>query len=77
MDAIHRQALLFVRFTAVCLMVIGLLDIGLYLAQCLQPKNPAPVKVLPIALNAIPFVAGLVVLFKAKSVAAWISEKFE
>jgi hypothetical protein len=104
MDATHRQALLFVWFTAGCLMVVGLLDTGLYVAQHLPPKQPAPVvqsgnsapvnqsndaasaveprhstpmKVLPIALNSIPFVIGVVGLVRAKAVANWISDKLE
>ena len=95
MDATFRQALLFVRFTAVCVMMVGLLDTGLYVAQCWQQKQPppaaqiqnpapvspsehaAPVKVVPFVLNAIPFVVGIVMLVKAKSIAAWISEKLE
>ena len=43
MDAPHRGALSFVRLVAACFMVVGLLDIGLYLTKCLLPKPPAPV----------------------------------
>jgi hypothetical protein len=42
MDAPNRGALMFVRFTAACLMVVGLLDTGLYLAKCLRPKPNWP-----------------------------------
>ena len=58
-------------------MVVGLLDTGLYLTQCFEPKHPAPVKILPIALNSIPFVIGVVILVKARAVAEWISDKLE
>ena len=58
-------------------MVIGLLDTGLYLTQCFEPKHPAPVKILPIVLNSIPFVIGVVILIKARAVANWISDKLE
>ena len=68
---------MFVRFAAACLMVIGLLDIGLYLTQCFEPKHPVPVKILPIVLNSIPFVIGVVILIRTKTVANWISDKFE
>ncbi len=95
MDATLRQALLFVRFTAVCVMLVGVLDTGLYMAQRWHPKpappavqvqDPtlasapepaAPVKVVPLVLNAIPFVIGIVMLFKARSIAEWIGEKLE
>jgi len=42
-----------------------------------QTKHTAPVRVLPIVLNSVPFVIGVFVLVKAKSIADWISEKFE
>ena len=58
-------------------MVVGLLDTGLYLTQCFEPKHPAPVKILPIAFNSIPFVIGVVILAKAKAIANWISDKLE
>ena len=68
---------MFVRLVAACFMVIGLLDTGLYVTQCFEPKHPAPVKILPIALNSIPFVIGVVILIKAKAIANWISDKLE
>jgi hypothetical protein len=77
MDAPLRGALNFVRLVAACFMVVGLLDTGLYLTQCFEPKHPAPVKALPIVLNSIPFVIGVVILIKAKAVANWISDKLE
>ena len=77
MDAPIRGALNFVRLVAACLMVIGLLDTGLYLEKCFEPKNPAPVKILPIVLDSIPFAIGVVILIKAKAVANWISDKLE
>jgi hypothetical protein len=77
MDAPNRGALKFVRLVAACFMVIGLLDTGLYLTQCFEPKHPAPVKILPIVFNSIPFVIGVVILIKARAVANWISDKLE
>ena len=68
---------MFVRLVAGCFMVVGLLDAGLYLTQCFEPKHPAPVKILPIVLNSIPFVIGVVILAKAKAIANWISDKLE
>jgi len=86
---------MFVRFTAACLIAIGLLDTGLYVAHCFRSKNPAPpaqsqksapglqleqvapVKVLPVVLNSVPLLAGVVALAKSKAIADWISEKLE
>lgn len=42
-----------------------------------QPRHSAPVKALPIAVNSIPFVAGVVILIRAKAIANWISDKLE
>jgi hypothetical protein len=77
MDAPLRGALNFVRLVAGCFVVIGLLDTGLYLTKCLLPKPPAPVKALPIVLNSIPSVIGVIILVKAKAVANWLSDKLE
>jgi len=77
MDSPLRGALNFIRLVAACFMVIGLLDTGLYLTQCYAPKNPAPVKALPMALNLIPFVIGVAILIRAKAIAHWIADKLE
>ena len=66
-----------VRLIAACVMVIGLLDMGLYITQCLAPKHPMPVKTFPIVLNSIPLVIGVAVLIKAKAIANWIADKLE
>lgn len=68
---------MFVCFTGGCLMAIGLVDVGLYLSKCLLSHPPLPFKVMPIVINAIPFVAGVAVLIKARAIADWISDKFE
>ena len=77
MDSSQRGALMLVRLIAGCVMVIGLLDTGLYLTQCLAPKQPVPVRVLPIVLNLIPFIIGVVLLIRAKAIAGWINDKLE
>jgi len=77
MDAPHRGALMLVRFVAGCVMVIGLLEVGLYLTKCFIPKPPLSVKVLPLVVNSTPLVIGVVILIKAKAIAAWIADKLE
>ena len=66
-----------VRLIAACVMVVGLLDTGLYLTQCLASKQPVPVKILPIVLNSIPFVIGIILLIKARAIAEWINDQIE
>jgi len=68
---------MFVRFAATALMGLGLLDVGLYLAQCFLPQHPLPVRILPLALNSAPFLAGTVVLIRARAIAEWLANKFD
>ena len=68
---------MFVRFAALALIGLGLLDVGLYLAQCFQPRHPLPVKLLPLVLNSAPGLAGIVVLARAKAIAEWLANKFD
>jgi hypothetical protein len=77
MDAPPRGALMFVRFVAVMLVGVGLLDVGLYLVQCFQPNHPLPVKILPLVLDSIPFWVGAVALVKARAIAEWIENRFD
>jgi hypothetical protein len=77
MDAPQRGALMFVRLVAGCVMVIGLLDAGLYLTKCLMSKPPLPINIMPILLNLIPFVIGIAIFIKSKDIADWIADKLE
>ena len=52
-------------------------EIGLYLANCLNPKHRQPVEVLPIGLRSIPAVIGVGILVKARALAEWISNILE
>lgn len=76
-EAPHRQALMFVRFVAGCLSVIGLLDVGLYFTKCYVARPRLPVEALPAALDSIPLLIGLAIFIKAKAIAAWVADKFE
>jgi hypothetical protein len=75
MDAPPRGALTLVYLIAIALIGYGLLGMGLYWGECLAHKQP--VKMLHFALPAVPLVAGVVVLVKAKAAAKWISDKLE
>lgn len=66
-----------VRLVAGCIMVIGLLEVGLYLTKCLIPKPPLRVEVFPLVINSIPLVVGVIILFKAKAIAGWVSDKLD
>jgi hypothetical protein len=75
MDAPQRGALTLVCLVAIALIGFGLLEMGLYWAECLAHK--LPVEAIHFAPPAVPLVAGVIVLIRAKAVAKWISEKLE
>ena len=64
-----------VRFTAIGLIGLSLLELGLYGGECYVHHQP--VQIFHAVLLFIPFVLGIVVLAKARAVAEWISNKFD
>jgi len=64
-----------VRFAAVGLVGLSVLEFGLYLAEC--SLHHEPVQVLHGVLLFIPFVAGIVIFARARAVAEWISNTFD
>jgi hypothetical protein len=76
-EAPNRQALMLVRFVAGCVMIVGLLEVGLYLTKCFLAKPPLPVQVLPIVTDSIPLITGIVIFVKAKAIANWVADKLE
>jgi hypothetical protein len=75
MDAPDRGALMFVRFTAIGLIGLSVLDLGLYGGECYVHHQPA--QILHGAFLGLPFLLGVVVLVKARAVAKWISNKID
>ena len=75
MDAPNRGALMFVRFVAVCFMGMSVVELGLYLAE--YKYRQMPVNVFLSALWVVLFLAGVVILIRAKALADWISDKLE
>ena len=84
MDSSERGALGLVRLVAVGIIMIGLLDGGMYFTQYLMPyaagqhRDPnqhlPPINILRVLLDSIPVIAGIVILIKAKAVAEWLSD---
>ncbi len=64
-----------VCFIAIALIGYGLLEMGLYWGECLVHKQP--VRILHFARPAVPLVAGVVILIRAKAVAKWLADKLE
>jgi len=74
MDAPERGALTLVRLVGVILIVWTILDLGLYWAKCSNPQHPMPVQVVPVLLKLISAVVGILILIRARAIAARLSE---
>ena len=66
---------MFVRFIAACLMGMSVVEVGLYWAE--YKFRNTPVNVFLSGLWVVLFLAGVVVLIKAKAIAEWISDKLD
>lgn len=88
MESPPRGALALVRLVAACLIVLAMLDAGIYftaylipyleLRHHLQPQtSPSRLNFLRLAVDAIPAIAGLIMLFKARAIAEWLSNLIE
>ncbi len=87
MESSQRGALALVRLVAACIILIGILDAGMYLTQFvipyferqqhLQPQPTAPLKIWRLALDAIPVIAGIVMLIRARAIAEWLADIIE
>jgi len=75
MDAPDRGALMLVRFIAVSLLAMTLVNLALY--WVVSSTHHEPMLVFPCALKCVPAVIGLVVLIKARAIAEWISNKLD
>ncbi len=64
-----------VRFVAIGLIGLSLLDAGLYGGEC--HVHHEPIQLFKLSLRFIPFLLGVVVLVRARAVAEWISNKFD
>jgi hypothetical protein len=75
MDAPERGALMLVRFVAVSLIGVTIVELVLY--WVVGSAHHTPLEIFPIILKSIPFLLGVVMLIKSKSLAAWVAEKLE
>ncbi|HKW29085.1 MAG TPA: hypothetical protein VJT54_07105 [Verrucomicrobiae bacterium] len=75
MDAPHRGALMLVRFIAVALIGLGLIQLSLSWVG--SQAHHAPLKTSDFVLPAIFLVLGILALIKAGSLARWISNKLD
>src|SRR5271169_4365823 len=75
MDAPERGALMLVRFTAVSLIGISIVEIALY--WVVSQHNNTRMQIFHCVLKSIPLVLGIVALIKSKSLAQWVSDKLD
>ena len=66
---------MFVRFVAACFMGMSVVELALYWAE--YKFRHVPASVLFSALWVVLFLAGAVILIRAKAIADWISDKLE
>ncbi len=64
-----------VRFIAVALIGVSVVEIALY--WVVSSSRHIPMETLPCVLKSIPAVLGLVILIKARVIAEWISNKLD
>ncbi|HEV2319272.1 MAG TPA: hypothetical protein VGV18_05950 [Verrucomicrobiae bacterium] len=86
MESEQRGALGLVRLVAGCIILVGLLDAGMYFTQYLMPytvphqdQRPhlPPVNVVRVILDSLPVIAGIVIFVKARTIAEWLSDWIE
>jgi hypothetical protein len=77
MESSQRGALFLVRLVAGCIIVMGLLDAGLYFTQWLHPPQRAPLNILRVILDSIPIVIGILMFIKSKAIAEWLSDMIQ
>ncbi|HEY1790849.1 MAG TPA: hypothetical protein VGJ73_22055 [Verrucomicrobiae bacterium] len=83
MDSSERGALGLVRLVAACIILVGLLDGGMYFTQYLMPyaaqhrapnQHLPPINILRVILDSIPVIVGIVMLIKARAISEWLSD---
>lgn len=84
MESSQRGALALVRLVAACVIILGLLDAGMYLTEYLIPyselhqhaqgQRPPPLSIIRLVLDSIPVIVGIALFVRAKAIAEWLSD---
>jgi hypothetical protein len=78
METPQHGALNLIRIIGVMLVVVTLLELAFYWAQCVYHKpRPLPVEKIPVLIRLVPALLGFIVIFKARAIAAWIEEMLD
>jgi hypothetical protein len=75
MESPERGALMLVRFVAVALIGWSFLETSLYVVLCRH--QGLPIEILPCVTRSLPFLGGIVMLIKARTIAEWVAEKLD
>lgn len=75
MDAPDRGALMLVRFIALSLIGVAIVEVVLY--WVVSSSHNEPLQIFACILKSIPALIGVVMLIKAKALAEWISDKLD
>jgi hypothetical protein len=75
MNTPQRGALMLVYFVAGAMIVLSLLEVGLYVADSLI--HHLAIGIVHCVLRSVPFTLGIVILFRANAIADWVTRKFE
>jgi hypothetical protein len=75
MEAPERGALMLVRFIAASLVGWTAVELALYYAVC--SHNHTRMELVPCAVRSVPFILGMAVLIKSRSLAEWLSDKLD
>ena len=75
MEANERGALMLVRFIAAALIGWATIDLVLYIVTCRH--RVLPVEIFPCVLKSLPFIAGVIILAKARAISEWLADKLD
>lgn len=75
MDAPERGALMLVRFIAIALIGVSLVEFALY--YVISQHNQTPMQAVPCMLKSIPAVLGIAGLIRSRPLAEWLAELFD
>ena len=64
-----------VRFVAVALIGWATVELVLYVVICRH--KAVPVEIFPCVIKSLPFIAGVAVLIKARTLAEWLADKLD
>jgi len=64
-----------VRFIAIALMGWAVAELALYLV--VRHHQDQPVEIVPCVVKSLPLLVGVVMLFKSRSLAEWLSDKLD